>query len=266
MADWYDKIIDEVNKERKTVAFYETKGFGKLWQYLRAIVESDEFQKRILGLRERYRIPKEGFETPADRPWTHPIETWEFSGKHPEQRALMSEIRVITKNLCREYSLLPRDWAGVFEDYLFYNRLFLNLEPSARNLCFVADATTNRDGVGHEIDDDDRRAFPVVLHINPYASERDVIDYVKKVFKPEIESVQNAHKKADVKIGKFRKRKESVRKRNALLYKNRHSSNKQAAKLAREQHPDAPIKASSVGKTIEREKKRRGISVLQKRS
>lgn len=256
MPDWYQKILDEYHAERKSKSFYRTHGFQVLWRHVQDTVATTAFQKHIQELRNSYAIPSAGFETPQTGSWTHPPENWKH-GIENGGRAALNEIRVHLKTMCREYSLLPRDWVDIIEGYLFYNKLLLDIVPSARNLCFVADATTDKDGLGRDVDDEIKQTFPAALYISPYASERDVIDYIKKVFKPEVERIQIAHRKPDVSIGKTRMRKAAVRKRNESMHKIRTSSDKKIVRMVREDHPDALLKPSSINKTLSREKKRR---------
>jgi hypothetical protein len=256
MSHWYDKVLEEYHSERKSRAFYRTHGFQVLWRHVQDTIATTAFQRQIAQMRSQYSIPAEGFSTPESGSWRHPLEAWKHS--HTDDgRKILNDIRTQLAVICREHHLLPRDWTDIIESYLFYNKLLLDIAPGARNLCFVADATTGKDGLGRDVDDEIKQTFPAALYISPYASERDVIDYVKKVFMPEIKRIQDAHRKPGVSIGKTRKRKSIVRKRNESMHQNRSSSDKKIAQIVRENHSDAPLKPGSINKTLSREKKRR---------
>ncbi|MEI6553582.1 MAG: hypothetical protein WCO09_03370, partial [bacterium] len=185
--------------------------------------------------------------------WSHPPKEWEFE----EDYKKLEEIRKLLRTFCKDKGILPRDWHKILEDFLFYNRVLLTLEPNAKNLCFVSDGVTGLDSLGHKVDEDDLEIYPVTLHISPYASERDILDYIHAVYKPEIERVQNTYKRKDVGIGKYKKSNYAVSKRNAVIFNNRYSPSKKISRTIKEEFPEAPLKLSSINKTISREQKRR---------
>jgi hypothetical protein len=253
MADWYQRILDEYHKERKTASFYKTQGYRKLLRYVIAILASDKFQKTVKQMRVEYEIPAAGFSIPDKGSWSHPPNEW----THKEDPTVLERIRQTFRTFCRERGLLPRDWHRTFENYLFYNRHFITTEPNAKNLCFVSDGVTSRDSLGHVVDEIDREIYPVTLHISAYASERDILDYILAVYNPEIKRVQKEYRKPDVGIGKYKKRNVAVLKRNIVMYENRTDSNEKIAGLVKEKFPEKPLRPSSIGKTVARERKRR---------
>ncbi len=251
----YSRHVREFDKERNTPAFYKTSGFAKLWWYFLAITESGEFNKKIKKIRVAHGIPKDGYSHPDKGEWTHPPFEWKAQ-KDRDRLPARSRVQQDLNSLCVEYSLLPRDWTSLMEDYLFYDHVLFSAEPHARNLCFMSDAVTGTDLLGHKIDQTHRQAYPLLIHISPYASERDILDFIRKTFNPEMARILTQYKKSDVKIGKYRKRNQTVRERNQLLKENSSGSNKRLAKTVGEKFPEKPLKVSSISKTIAREKKR----------
>lgn len=77
----------------------------------------------------------------------------------------------------------------------------------------------------------DDNAFPLALRISPYASQRDLIDYIKIMYKDTIKPMQDKYLDKEVKIGKFRSKKEHIKKRNAFIIKNQHLPAKEIASL-----------------------------------
>jgi hypothetical protein len=258
MADYYDKILEEYHEERKTKKFYKTQGHVKILRYVWALIQGDEFQKLVTEMRTEYKIPEKGFETPKSGKWTHPPKTWEWKdARHYHLLFSKNPIKNTLRDFCKAHGILPRDWSDIFEGYIFYNRFLPTREPNAKNLCFVSDSITGRDSLGHQVDADDREIYPVTLHISPYASKRDVLDYIEAVFDPEIERLQKIYKKEHVTIGKHKMRSTAVRERNTLMNQHRVDSNKQISRIVKEQFPDKPLLPSSITKTIARERKRR---------
>ncbi len=79
-----------------------------------------------------------------------------------------------------------------------------------------------------ELDDN---AFPLALRISPYASQRDLIDYIKIMYKETIKPMQDKYLDKEVKIGKFRSKKEHIKKRNTFIIENQHLPAKKIASM-----------------------------------
>jgi hypothetical protein len=73
--------------------------------------------------------------------------------------------------------------------------------------------------------------YPISILISPYASQRDVIDFIKKTHVTHIRPLQEKYQKPDVKIGKVRKRNNKVLVRNKFIYENRNLSKRKIAHL-----------------------------------
>lgn len=252
----YQKILNQYHTERNTKAFYKTKGFKKLWYYVCAIIKKDKFQEYIKDLRNEYKIPIKGFHIETDE-WIHPPKQW----LHAKNRSALNKIRKNLRKTCLHYSLLPRDWMDILESYLFYNKLFISLEPDEKNLCFVSDALTKMDSLGRTITKDESTIYPIILHISPYASKRDVLNYIEDIYKTEISPLQKKHQKTDISIGKHRKKNKLIQERNKFIYENRHLSRKKITGLITASRKfksvSDPIDPGSVGKIISLEKKQR---------
>lgn len=229
--DWYQKILEDFHQERNTAAFYKTQGFKKLWRYLVSIVEKDEFQKIILGIRNEFSIPLEAFPI-IGKSWNHPPKKWKlYSPDWVERLKIQNQIREKLEMACNKYGLPPRDFVEILEDYLFYNKLFLTPEPNGHNLCYVIDLKTKRDSLGSELTDKDIENYPVALLINPSTSKRDILDFVEKLFKTAIRPLQEKYKKPNFKIGSVKKTRPDIRARNKFIYENRNLPVKEIRRL-----------------------------------
>jgi hypothetical protein len=62
---------------------------------------------------------------------------------------------------------------------------------------------------------------PVAILVNPYMSERDIIDFVKKTYKSEIEPIQKNYRKKHIKIKDARTKSKKKQSRNDFIYENR---------------------------------------------
>lgn len=63
---------------------------------------------------------------------------------------------------------------------------------------------------------------PIAVCINPYMSERDIIDFVKKTYKTAIEPIQESYRKKHIKLKDARTKSKSKQSRNEFIYENRH--------------------------------------------
>ena len=216
MSSGYQKMLDDFDKERNTIAFYKTRGFKELWRNIGDLVRKEEIQKRIKILRKKFKIPILGF-TIKESPWNHPPKDWHY---YQDRTYMLFRVRDDIIEICKECSLLPNDWMDVFEKYLFYNKLLLHMRPNAHNLCFVCDSITKTDSVGHQANETDLGMYPISLQISPYASKRNIQDYINKIYTTEIKPLQDKYKKPDVKIGKTRKRDSKIRQINDFIYEN----------------------------------------------
>ncbi len=222
MSDWYIKILDQFHKERNTKIFYDTRGFKELWRNIQDITRKESFKSQMQVLRKEFSIPVNGYRV-EDKTWTHPPKEWRH---YPNRFAKRIQIKQELDKICEEYQLLPRDWADMFENYLFYKKILFSWEPNSHNLCFVSDATTNLDSLGRSVNSVEKKIFPVTLHISPYASERNIIDYIKKVYTTEIKPLQQRYVRQGVLIGKTRKRNNITSQINDFIYENQDWSTK----------------------------------------
>lgn len=63
---------------------------------------------------------------------------------------------------------------------------------------------------------------PVAICVNAYMTERDIIDFVKKVYKTGIEPIQKEYRKKHIKLRDARTKSKHKQSRNEFIYENRH--------------------------------------------
>lgn len=251
--DWYSKILDDFNRERNTRAFYQTRGYRKLLNFALEITKWNSFQELIAIMRKEFQIPELGYN-PDGPSWTHPPKEWPH---YENKRVIMGQIQEKIKIFCKKYHLFPGDWVYSFECYLFYNKLLISYEPNSHNLCYVSDLVEQKDSLGHLVTKDEYEAFPIALQISPYASERDILDYLKKVYRSEILPIQNKYRQVDAGIGKYKTKKGSIQKRNQFIFQNRYLPRKRLMRLVADKFPGTTLDYSEIGKIISLEIKRR---------
>jgi len=254
--NWYLKILNQYHKDRGTATFYKTQAFHKLWNAVQGLIVKETFQEKIKGLRAKHRIPENGFLI-SNKVRTHPPKEWVlYESDFSKRLYSMMTVQKDLEKICPD-GFPKKDFVPIFEDYLFYNHLFLSQEPNSHNLIYVTDLKTRSDSLGHRLTNNDIITYPVAILISPYAGERDILDFVKKLYKIEIEPIQKKYKKPDSLIGKLRKRNKTKRVRNQFIYENRHNPYKAISELVGKNFPEHDVDEGSVGKIISLETKRR---------
>ena len=243
--------MKEFHKERNTKAFYGSQSFNKLWSSIKDFIKTKVFQDFILGLREKYEIPEGGFEIKT-KSWTLPPPEWKYKKRSQEDIDVTSQIREI----CKEFQLPLKDWESSFHNYLFYNLLTLSPDPNSHNLCYVTDILENKDSMGSIMTEDIKISYPIGLLISPYASKRDIMDYITKLYTTEILPFQKKYKKKGTFIGKSRSKISRIQNRDNLIYKNRNLSLKEISQMIKKDF-DEDLDVGHIGKIISREKKKR---------
>jgi len=164
-------------------------------------------------------------------------------------------------SMCRDYGLYYL-WALQIESIVFYNEPLSPSIDDAYDICHLADLRMEADqpSIRTDILDFDNLLFPLAIRISPFASQRDILDYVRKnapMIKREQERYLNESGK--IRIGKVKKRKEKIRGRNDFIYENRHLPHREIMQLVMEKFGDSSDTPDQghIGKIISLEKKRR---------
>jgi hypothetical protein len=213
--------MEELDKREKENRNHSTQGWEKLWNYFIEISRKEYFQKKIAELRKEYKIPKRGYK--CSQTYTTPPAEWQSQFRGLGQSYITERVKILDelKAICEKYNLHYVDWVDIIEDYLFYNELVYIMDDNAYNLCLLSDLVNNkRKAFSKDFKGSDDQFYPIAIRISPYASERDILDYVKKMA-PLIKEFQKPYIKPDVKIGKVKRKKHSTQKRNDFIWKNK---------------------------------------------
>lgn len=202
-------------KFKEWVKSFDTQGVKKLWNYFIEITETLEFKKMIQKLRDEFEIPPKGITTHHQ---SMPPTNWVYRSTEKEK---ILEKRL--HNICQYYSLHPLFWTDNIKNLLFYNKLEPLIDYGV-DLCIFTDLLEEKeDPFSEEMQQSDNYYFPLAIRISPYASQRDIIDFIKKNYNFAIKPTQkryleNYYKK-QVKIGKVKEKKNSIRERNNFILK-----------------------------------------------
>lgn len=274
--DWEKKLIKELDSN------YSTQGYEKLWNYFLDSAKTDYFQNKVLNIRKLFKIPDKGFDTEKvyyaleisykeipGRDWRKDAtklkeyDVWKGEDLKRLSKA-KKHISQESYKICEKYHLHYLDWSDVIEDYIYFNRLEKTpprlYYTNSYNLCMLADLQEIvEDPFSKKLTEADNDIFPIAIRISPYASERDILDYVRKMA-PAIKEWQKPYIKPGVKIGKIRKKNPLIEERNNFVYENRSLSYKKIVSLVMKKFPEdicESIDEGAIGKIISLERNKR---------
>lgn len=241
-----DEDVKRISKIANRM-YLKTQGSRKLLAYVNNIIVLEEFQNKIHFIREMCHIPKNGYRPLKDNILNAPPN-------------IGSNIRMIIDKeidkICKKYNLHIVEWNETFTAYIYYNRFIKPWDFTFSHLCHVCDLKEETENpFSKHIIDFDNKVYPVAIRISPYATKRDILDFINVAY-PLIKLFQEQHKDTKMKIGKYKKRDPKNIRRNEFIYKNRSLRLKDIAiKLQRKFNID--LDEGSIGKIISLETKRR---------
>jgi hypothetical protein len=224
---------------------------NKLENYFLNVIRTDLFQKTIKELRKNYKIPEGGFKINDD------------SCLSLVSTEKITDIIQELNSLCTKINLPDWYWIDSSLDYLFFNRVdFSNniSKPTPDNLCQISDVGGGTDDfkggkMGEIVEKYLNKKYPIVLRISPYASERDILNFIKENNET-IKFLQREYGDKNSKIGRIRTKNQKKQERNDFIYEHRHLPLKKIFKLVSEKF-DEVLDDGLIGKIKSVEAKRR---------
>jgi hypothetical protein len=208
-------ISDIGRKYEKAIESYTaSKGAQKMWNYFLDVIKKDYFIKVVDELKTKYNIPKSGFEA-ANESYHFPPNNFK------QERELRREI---IERICKKYELHYFDYSEVILSYIYYNILRPVYEFGSCGLFLVSDVVAEIDDpFGELVQQSDNASYPIAIRISPYASQRDLIDFIKNkgIWQNQIEPLQKRYRQSNIKIGKIKTRKRKIQERNDFIYDQR---------------------------------------------
>lgn len=189
----------------KQIYLLSGQGSEKLWAYFEEKMLSKPIQLMIRQIRKKCKIPDNGIKTPNKFYTLPPKGITKSGGKY-----VISE----AKNICNCLRLLPIDWSNTIEHYIYFNVLDRDLEIIS-DLCVTLGANDLLDDIKFVTKNtfikDVLSLYPLSIHISPYATQRDVLDYIKKHWS-EIKQFISSYSDKKTAIGKVRFKDEELKK------------------------------------------------------
>lgn len=217
--------IWEVLKQKQQIPYYATKkaSIKKMKNYFFEILKKESFQNDINKIRismiERYKeIKKIKSEKEIER----------FKDILFEE--FISKIDTIRKRY-----FLPFEWRSMLADIVYgtVDKYYWERVVSQTNLLKVSDLRSEKvlEKALAENNLDASDDFPIFIKISPYASQRDIIDFIKKNYRYTIKPIQKTYADSKCKIGKFKTKRTKIQKRNEFIFENCELPLKKIAKL-----------------------------------
>lgn len=260
------KIIHKDNRKEQKQKSTTTSEI-MLKNYIKKITASNSFKSDLKDLKIRCGVPENGFEKESEDKKLNSIIKKQYanfdSKKYIKEIAELLENYGITKSIAPTWvntitlgnlyknSITPQDLYSVYGEptYGMIDVLDISdlLDPTF-------EGETYEDTVNYfkEI----TAGKPVAILVNPYASQRDIIDSVKKLYQTSILPILDLHKRSNVRIGKVRKNNSRVEERNAFIYENRNLSKKDLITLVHKKCGDT-LDQSYLNKIIREERAKR---------
>ncbi len=211
-------------------SYLKSKSVQKMWNYFLEIIRKDFFIDTVQALRKKYNIPENGFET-KDKSYTRPPR----NVGHEQEKSLRQEV---VEKICKKYKLHYFDYSDIILDIIYYNYLHPIYGLGSGGLFWVSDIIEEKEEPFNEfIQQSDDDCYPVAIRISPYATQRDLIDFIKNksIWKNEIEFSLKKYRDKNIQIGKVRRKKTNIQERNDLIYSNSHKPVKEIRKILAKQ-------------------------------
>ncbi len=234
---------------KKIEEYYLSQGYKKVWNYFLAITKTDYFLQTIGELRKKYNIPPEGFK-PKDKHYLFPPSGVSFE----DSKKMRDEIR---DKICKKYKLHGFDYGEVIQEYVYYGFFHPISQINACGLFYTYDFILDKKEPFDEmVQESDDLAYPIAIRMSPYATQRDLINYIKIVWDNEIDFLRKKYADPNIKIGKIKSRKISIQERNDFIYKHRDKPLKEIMRVLNRER-GILLDWGHIAKIISLERKRR---------
>lgn len=194
-----------------------TKGYRKLRNYFENVIRKKTFQNAVFEIRREYKIPSHGFIWSYEGKAVFEIPAgWEYSDNESVNKKL--DLRL--QSLGKKFGLIGGMWEAVLHEYIFWgDSIGIDAFAKAFDMCQLEDDFFKK------LPGQEKRKlskmFPIIVRISPYASGKEIIDFIKKNSKP-IKILQDRYLDSQVKLKEVRSRKPKLRAMYDFIYRNRH--------------------------------------------
>lgn len=236
---------------------YSSHGILMIIDYFEEVTRKVSFQADVKKFRERNQIPKNGFdydeEKLIEKGGRSLPNKWIHASKDRDDIFWKSILRD-ESHFCLKYCIQAVN-RRMLRHYLFYNVPGIPTNSICSTQDYKEIGINRQADIYHNID------YPILIRVSPYASLRDILDYIKISYTVGIKPLQIKYRKEGVRLGSARKKDPKNQARDDFIYKHRGLSRKELAIKVEQNFKDSsePINEGSVGKIIAVEKGRREV-------
>ena len=233
----------------------ELKNVRKLKKYLAALVHDPAFIKAVREIRAKHKISDDLTEMEGQIVLDGLEENVDFVGDC--LRAL------------NFFGLLDMRYVPAFARHVVFGRTLIQPDFLMSTLIQVVDVRSEYDDMekqtnkvvkelARELENIRRITYPISIHFSPYVSERDLLNFISKVYTSSIEPLQAKYRKDHVKIGKYGARSVAVRERNNFIFEHKHHPARKIMQLLAQRYGwEQVLDQSYIAKIIRDEERRR---------
>ena len=247
----FDESKKQLEEQIERLTFNKTDGYKKIENYVKNLARYPKFFEFLKVARKKFKIPEKGFKYSTVK-----------MDKREEIKRIWNEegFRKYVEDFCGEHKKLPG-----MEEFIASYILFNDTEPVAEEIGIsivkVVDISLlsgkKADALALEAEKNlppkakgklnaneiarigkfgqlmsYSETYPIAILLNPYMSQRNIIDAVKKLYETHIEPLQKELRSKKIVLDKIRKKSSRVEERNKFIYENRlGKSRKELARL-----------------------------------
>lgn len=207
----------------------------KMRLYLSSLTTNQDFVSCVMEIRNKFPIPINGFPEILGDEFLFIRNLPDYVDGLGNQTSFEHEVQVLAYRFG-----LTLAWYDQLNKYILYNDFLFAEAPSlveVSDLREVEEEQTN-DNCGVNILKNVTESFPVAILISPDATQRDIVDLVKKTYQNKIKPLQDKHKEGGSKVGKVRKRSSRVEERDMFICQNKHLPRKELVSLIQKKYKE----------------------------
>lgn len=205
-----------------------TQAQKKMSAYLRSLAFNQGFLGGVVDIRKKFSLPEDGFKEDLVNEFDFIEKLPIYTSENGNEESFDFEVQVLAS---RFDITLP--WFHEITRYVLYNDFFFSTTSPFIDVIdmfeiqneisgdFWGDDERGGDTIVADIAHNITATFPIGIFISPHATRNDIIDYIEKKYKREIEPLQAKYRDSNTKIGKVRGRSRDTQERNEFICKNK---------------------------------------------
>lgn len=250
-----------MKEEKKKIK--PTQAQKKMSTYLCSLAFNQDFLGGVVDIRKKFSLPEGGFKEDLANEFDFIEKLPVYTSESGNEESFDFEVQVLASRFD-----IAHPWFHEITRYVLYNDFFFSTTSPFIDVIDMFEIQNERSGDYWEDDERDgdtivadivhsiTSAFPIGIFISPHATRNDIIDYIEKQYKREIEPLQAKYRDGDTKIGKVRGRSRDIQERNAFICKNQHLPKKELVSIVNKKY-STNLEYSYVSKIIREKCKKR---------